>query len=102
MVVTSSERVARFRRAEAARSSKGKATASQIRAAVEDPHTTIIETRRDASMQGRRHGVKGAYWLPSTTVFAPTKGYQALLSESELDRCLREIGVGSESRIIAT
>jgi len=79
-----------------------RASQSQVRAAVDDPYTTIIETRREAGIQEAGGTVKGAYWLPSTTVFAPKESYQTLISESELDRYLQEIGINPESQIVAT
>lgn len=79
-----------------------RASQAQVRAAVHDPHTTIIETRRESGILEAGGTVQGAYWLPSTTVFAPKESYQALISESELDRYLQEIGIHPESQIIAT
>ena len=44
----------------------------------------------------------GAYWLPSTTVFAPKEDYQALIPEAELDGYLRDIGVEEAGQLVAT
>ena len=79
-----------------------RASQAHVRSAIDDDQTTIIETRREAGIQEAGGTVKGAYWLPSTSVFAPKESYQALISETELDRYLEEIGVDPGSHLVAT
>jgi hypothetical protein len=79
-----------------------RASKAQVRAAVEDPDTTIIETRREAGMRESGGTVKGAFWLPSTTVFAPKENYQSLISEAGLDGYLKEIGADHSPQLVAT
>ena len=79
-----------------------RASKAQVLAAVDDPAMTIIETRREAGIVESGGTVRGAYWLPSTTVFAPKENYQALIPEAELDRYLEEIGVDASAPMVAT
>jgi thiosulfate/3-mercaptopyruvate sulfurtransferase len=79
-----------------------RASKAQVQSATTDPHTTIIETRREDGIKDGGGTVKGAYWLPSTTVFAPKESYQALIPEAELDRYLRDIGVEESGQLVAT
>ncbi|MCZ6873669.1 MAG: hypothetical protein O7G88_09090 [bacterium] len=67
--------------------------------AIDDPTVTIIETRREATIREAGATVQGAYWLPSTTVFAPKGAYQALIPEDELDRYLKQIGVDESAHV---
>ncbi len=79
-----------------------RASKAQVHAAIADADTTIIETRRESGIRESGGTVKGAYWLPSTTVFAPKDSYQALISESELDGYLQDIGVEEAGQLVAT
>lgn len=79
-----------------------RASRAQVHAAIADPKTAIIETRREAGMIEAGGTVQGAYWLPSTTVFAPKENYQALIPEDELDRYLRDVGVEEAGQLVAT
>lgn len=79
-----------------------RASKVQVRAAIDDPDTTIIETRREAGIRESGGTVKGAFWLPSTTVFAPKDTYQSLISEAELDGYLKEIGADHSPQLVAT
>ena len=79
-----------------------RASQAQVRSAVDDSNTTIIETRRESGIVESGGTVQGAYWLPSTTVFAPKESYQALIPEADLDRYLSEIGVDPGAHIVAT
>jgi thiosulfate/3-mercaptopyruvate sulfurtransferase len=79
-----------------------RASKAQVHAAIADPDTTIIETRREAGIRDSGGTVKGAYWLPSTTVFTPKENYQALISEAELDGYLQDIGVEEAGQLVAT
>lgn len=79
-----------------------RASKDQVRSAIEDSNTTILETRREAGIRESGGTVKGAYWLPSTTVFAPKENYQSLISEAELDSYLKEIGADHSPQLVAT
>lgn len=79
-----------------------RASKTQVHAAIADADTTIIETRRESGIRESGGTVKGAYWLPSTTVFAPKDNYQSLISEAELDGYLRDIGVEEAGQLVAT
>jgi thiosulfate/3-mercaptopyruvate sulfurtransferase len=79
-----------------------RASREQVRAAIDDSDSLIIETRREASLQEGGGTVKNAYWLPSTTVFAPQDDYQTLIPEAELDRYLAEIGADQAPHLVAT
>lgn len=79
-----------------------RASKAQVHAAIADSNTTIIETRRESGIRGSGGTVQGAYWLPSTTVFAPKDNYRALISEAELDGYLRDIGVEEAGQLVAT
>ena len=79
-----------------------RALKAQVHAAIDDPTVTIIETRREAGIREAGGTVQGAYWLPSTTVFAPKGAYQALIPEDELDHYLRQIGVDESAHMVAT
>jgi thiosulfate/3-mercaptopyruvate sulfurtransferase len=79
-----------------------RASKAQVRIAVDDPDTTIIETRREAGIRESGGTVKGAFWLPSTTVFAPKENYQSLIPEAELDGYLKEIGADHSPQLVAT
>jgi thiosulfate/3-mercaptopyruvate sulfurtransferase len=79
-----------------------RASKDQVQAVIADADTTIIETRRESGIREAGGTVKGAYWLPSTTVFAPKENYQALISETELDGYLRDIGVEEAGQLVAT
>ncbi len=79
-----------------------RASKAQVHAAIADSDTTIIETRRESGIRESGGTVKGAYWLPSTTVFAPKDDYQALISEAELDGYLQDIGVEEAGQLVAT
>ena len=47
-----------------------RATKAQVLNAIHDPATTIIETRRQQNIAEAGGTVQGAFWLPSTTVYA--------------------------------
>jgi thiosulfate/3-mercaptopyruvate sulfurtransferase len=79
-----------------------RASQAQVRTAIDDPQTRIIETRREASLQQGGGTVKGAFWLPSTTVFASKDTYQALIPEAELDAYLKDIGADQAPHLVAT
>jgi thiosulfate/3-mercaptopyruvate sulfurtransferase len=79
-----------------------RASQAQVRAAIDDPDSLIIETRRAASLQEGGGTVKNAFWLPSTTVFAPKETYQTLIPEAELDACLAAIGADQAPHLVAT
>ena len=79
-----------------------RASKAQVRAAIDDSEATIIETRRESGIVESGGTVKGAYWLPSTTVFAPKDSYQALISEAELDGYLKEMGADQSPQLVAT
>lgn len=79
-----------------------RASKAQVLTAVDNPAMTIIETRREAGIVESGGTVRGAYWLPSTTVFAPKEDYQALIPEAELDRYLEAIGVDASAPMVAT
>jgi hypothetical protein len=46
--------------------------------------------------------VQGAFWLPSTTVYASKGAYRDLIPEAELDRYLQEIGADRAANLVAT
>jgi hypothetical protein len=79
-----------------------RATRERVLAAVDDPSTTIIETRRQETISEAGGTVQGAYWLPSTTVFASQGAYQALIPEQELDGYLKQIGADRAPQLVAT
>jgi 3-mercaptopyruvate sulfurtransferase SseA len=79
-----------------------RATRERVLAAVDDPSTTIIETRRRETISEAGGTVQGAYWLPSTTVFASQGAYQALIPEQELDSYLKQIGADRAPQLVAT
>jgi thiosulfate/3-mercaptopyruvate sulfurtransferase len=79
-----------------------RASKAQVRAAIDDPDTTIIETRREAGIVESGGTVKSAFWLPSTTVFASKENYQSLIPEAELDGYLQEIGANRSPQLVAT
>jgi thiosulfate/3-mercaptopyruvate sulfurtransferase len=79
-----------------------RATREQVRAAISDPHTTIIETRRRETIHEAGGTVQGAYWLPSTTVFAAGGAYRQLIPAQELDRYLQEVGADQAPQLVAT
>ena len=79
-----------------------RATKEQVLAAVDDPATTIIETRRQETLAAAGGTVQGAYWLPSTTVFASQGAYQTLISEPELDGYLKQIEADRAPQLVAT
>jgi thiosulfate/3-mercaptopyruvate sulfurtransferase len=79
-----------------------RATKERVLAAVHDPATTIIETRRRDTISEAGGTVQGAYWLPSTTVFASQGAYQTLISEPELDGYLKQIGADRAPQLVAT
>lgn len=79
-----------------------RATREQVLAAVNDPHTTILETRRSASIAEAGGTLRGAYWLPSTSVFPECGTHRELISEPELDRYLQAIGADQAPQLVAT
>jgi thiosulfate/3-mercaptopyruvate sulfurtransferase len=79
-----------------------RATKERVLAAVHDPATTIIETRRRDTISEAGGTVQGAYWLPSTTVFASQGAYQTLIPEQELDGYLQQIGADRAPQLVAT
>lgn len=79
-----------------------RASKAQVHAAIDDPDTTILETRRESGIRESGGTVKGAFWLPSTTVFAPKDTYQSLISETELDGYLKQIGADHSPQLVAT
>lgn len=79
-----------------------RASKAQVHDAIADADTTIIETRRESGIRESGATVKGAYWLPSTTVFAPKDSYQTLIPEDKLDGYLRDIGIEEASQLVAT
>ena len=46
--------------------------------------------------------VQGAFWLPSTTVYASKGAYRDLIPEAELDHYLQEIGDDRAATLVAT
>lgn len=79
-----------------------RATKAQVVQAVHDPDTTIIETRRQQNIAEAGGTVQGAFWLPSTTVFASKGAYRDLISEAELDGYLQKIGADRAASLVAT
>jgi len=79
-----------------------RATKAQVLNAVYDPATTIIETRRQQNIAEAGGTVQGAFWLPSTTVYASQGAYRDLIPEAELDRYLQEIGADRAACLVAT
>ncbi|MGE3539816.1 MAG: sulfurtransferase [Candidatus Tectimicrobiota bacterium] len=79
-----------------------RATKARVLQAVHDPATTIIETRRQQNIAAAGGTVQGAFWLPSTTVYASQGTYRDLISEEELDRYLQEIGADRAASLVAT
>jgi thiosulfate/3-mercaptopyruvate sulfurtransferase len=79
-----------------------RATKAQVLKAIDDPSTTIIETRRQQTISEAGGTVEGAFWLPSTTVYASKGAYRELIPEAELDRYLQEIGADRAASLVAT
>ena len=79
-----------------------RATKAQVLNAIDDPTTTIIETRRQQTVVEAGGTVQGAFWLPSTTVYASKGAYRDLIPEAELDRYLQEIGANRADSLVAT
>jgi thiosulfate/3-mercaptopyruvate sulfurtransferase len=79
-----------------------RATKAQVLSAIHDPATTIIETRRQQNIVEAGGTLQGAFWLPSTTVYASTGAYRDLIPEAELDRYLQEIGADRAACLVAT
>jgi thiosulfate/3-mercaptopyruvate sulfurtransferase len=79
-----------------------RATREQVRAAIHDPQTTIVETRRRETITEAGGTVQGAYWLPSTTVFAACGTHRQLISAQELDGYLHHIGADRSPQLVAT
>jgi thiosulfate/3-mercaptopyruvate sulfurtransferase len=79
-----------------------RATKAQVLNAIHDPATTIIETRRQHTIVEAGGTVQGAFWLPSTTVYASQGAYRDLIAEAELDRYLQEIGADRAAHLVAT
>jgi thiosulfate/3-mercaptopyruvate sulfurtransferase len=79
-----------------------RATKEQVLDAIHDPDTTIIETRRQQTIAEAGGTVQGAFWLPSTTVYASKGAYRDLIPEAELDRYLQEIGADRAANLVAT
>ena len=79
-----------------------RATKAQVLNAMHDSATTIIETRRQHTIAAAGGTVQGAFWLPSTTGYASTGAYRALIPEAELDRYLQEIGADRAASLVAT
>lgn len=79
-----------------------RASKAQMLQAVQDPNTTILETRRKQGIADGGGTVQGAFWLPSSTVYAAKGDYLDLISEEELDRYLAEIGADQAQCLVAT
>ena len=79
-----------------------RATKAQVLNAIHDPDTTIIETRRQQNIAEAGGTVQGAFWLPSTTVYASKGAYRDLMPEAELDRYLQEMGADRAAHLVAT
>lgn len=79
-----------------------RATKEQVLHAIDEPTTTIIETRRQQNIAEAGGTVQGAFWLPSTTVYASQGSYRDLIPEAELDRYLQEIGADRAASLVAT
>lgn len=79
-----------------------RATKAQVLNAIDDPSTTIIETRRQQNIVEAGGTVQGAFWLPSTTVYASQGAYRDLIPEAELDHYLQEIGADRAASLVAT
>lgn len=79
-----------------------RATKAQVLKAIDDPSTTIIETRRQQTITEAGGTVEGAFWLPSTTVYASKGAYHELIPEAELDRYLQAIGADRAASLVAT
>jgi thiosulfate/3-mercaptopyruvate sulfurtransferase len=79
-----------------------RATREQVLAALNDSDTTLLETRRQATITEAGGTVQGAYWLPSTTVFASQGSHRRLIAESELDGYLQQIGANRAPHLVAT
>jgi thiosulfate/3-mercaptopyruvate sulfurtransferase len=75
-----------------------------VRAAVNDPDTLILETRRHSNIAEAGGTVQGACWLSSQTVFALQEGqpYRTLLPEQELDAYLQQLGADRAEHLVAT
>jgi thiosulfate/3-mercaptopyruvate sulfurtransferase len=79
-----------------------RATKAQVLNAIRDPNTTIIETRRQQNIAEAGGTVQGAFWLPSTTVYASQGAYRDLIPEDELDHYLQQIGADRAGNLVAT
>jgi thiosulfate/3-mercaptopyruvate sulfurtransferase len=79
-----------------------RASKAQVLNAIHEPTTTIIETRRQQNIAEAGGTVQGAFWLPSTTVYASQGTYLDLIPEAELDRYLQEIGADHSACLVAT
>jgi thiosulfate/3-mercaptopyruvate sulfurtransferase len=79
-----------------------RATKAQVLNAIDDPTTRIIETRRQQTITEAGGTVQGAFWLPSTTVYASKGAYRELIPEAELDGYLQEIGADRADSLVAT
>jgi hypothetical protein len=79
-----------------------RATKAQVLKAVHDRDTTILETRRQQNIVEAGGTVQGAFWLPSTTVYASQGAYRDLISEAELDGYLHKIGADRAASLVAT
>ena len=79
-----------------------RATKAQVLNAIHDADTTIVETRRQQNIAAAGGTVPGAFWLPSTTVYASKGAYRDLIPEAELDRYLREDGADRAVHLVAT
>ena len=76
--------------------------ALHIHAIAPDPATTIIETRQQHTIADAGGTVQGAFWLPSTTVYASNGASRDLIPEAELDRYLQAIGADRAASLVAT
>jgi len=79
-----------------------RATKAQVRMAVHDPETTILETRQQRTITEAGGTVQGAFWLPSTAVYAANGASRDLIPEAELDGYLEEIGADRATNLVAT
>ena len=79
-----------------------RATKAQVLHAVHDSNTTILETRQERTIADAGGTVQGAFWLPSTTVYAANGAYRELIPEAGLDRYLSEIGANRAAVLVAT
>lgn len=79
-----------------------RATREQVLSALNDPDTTLIETRRKETITDAGGTVQGAYWLPSTVVFTLEGTYRRLISPEQLDGYLQQIGADQTPHLVAT